>query len=427
MQKPSVGLILLALVLLDGGLVGCGSSQESLGAKDISAVFAKVAPEVVTVRAYVTRVELDDSYGLAKKRVEPAFSQGSGVVIASRKVVTNCHVVTPGNEAAVLVKGGKELDAKVIALDLERDLCLLEVDVTPTRPIELRPVSSLAVGERVFAVGSPVGLAQSLSEGVISGLRSEGNVSLVQTTAAISPGSSGGGLFDAHGRLVGITTFKARESEQVNFALPAEWIADVESRDARRRAIATAASDAYSKTCEHESTRDLIRGAKCNVNTLATIDELPLCEARVNQEFSGSIIAGRKWAQADPWSPSAWSCIAQAASAEGEDDEAVQAINKALELRPVPSMLELAGKVHYERATRVGATAKADDLAQAREYLERSVAGDPENAEAWAILAYVLRRQNDREKAISAAQRAAALEPTVPRYTAYLRHLMTEQ
>jgi tetratricopeptide (TPR) repeat protein len=76
----------------------------------------------------------------------------------------------------------------------------------------------------VYAIGSPEGLELTFSEGVISALRDTEGVRMVQTSAAISPGSSGGGLFDAQGNLVGVTTFYLKEGQSLNFALPGEWV-----------------------------------------------------------------------------------------------------------------------------------------------------------------------------------------------------------
>jgi len=87
-----------------------------------------------------------------------------------------------------------------------------------------RASSSLAVGERVYAIGAPEGLELTLSEGVISGLRDFDGAHVIQTSAPVSPGSSGGGLFDAHGHLIGITTFSMKEGQNLNFALPTEWV-----------------------------------------------------------------------------------------------------------------------------------------------------------------------------------------------------------
>ncbi len=78
------------------------------------------------------------------------------------------------------------------------------------------------MGERVYTIGAPIGLELTLGEGIISGLRSHKDRRLVQTSAPISGGSSGGGLFDAYGNLVGITTFLLREAQNLNFAIAAE-------------------------------------------------------------------------------------------------------------------------------------------------------------------------------------------------------------
>ena len=79
----------------------------------------------------------------------------------------------------------------------------------------------------MYAIGAPQGLELSLSEGLVSGLRKDGGTTYIQTTAAISKGSSGGGLFDAQGRLVGITTMYVEGAQALNFAVPAEQIASV--------------------------------------------------------------------------------------------------------------------------------------------------------------------------------------------------------
>ena len=78
------------------------------------------------------------------------------------------------------------------------------------------------MGEQVYTVGAPSGLERTLANGIISGLRSEGTHHYIQTTAPISPGSSGGGLFDENGNLIGITTLFIKESQALNFAIAAE-------------------------------------------------------------------------------------------------------------------------------------------------------------------------------------------------------------
>lgn len=83
------------------------------------------------------------------------------------------------------------------------------------------------MGEKVYAIGAPEGLELTISGGLISGLRDFDKDRVIQTSAAISPGSSGGGLFDAEARLVGITTFYLKEGQTLNFALPADLILEL--------------------------------------------------------------------------------------------------------------------------------------------------------------------------------------------------------
>jgi predicted RNA-binding protein YlqC (UPF0109 family) len=90
-------------------------------------------------------------------------------------------------------------------------------------PVQMRKYPSLSVGERVYAIGAPEGFDLTLSEGLISGLRRLGNTNVIQTTAPISHGSSGGGLFDSEGRLIGITTYFMQEGQSLNFAIAADF------------------------------------------------------------------------------------------------------------------------------------------------------------------------------------------------------------
>ena len=164
--------------------------------------------------------------------------QGSGVIIRPNLVATNCHVVDDGTAIMVFKANNRraqkdeEFRAQIHRAHEARDLCLLEVAGLWGIPANLRRTDSLTVGESVYAIGAPQGLDYSLSAGVISQLRKEEGESIprIQTDAAISPGSSGGGLFDAQGNLVGITTSiqKGDQVEGINFAIPADWILQAE-------------------------------------------------------------------------------------------------------------------------------------------------------------------------------------------------------
>ena len=153
---------------------------------------------------------------------------GSGVRLPSGDVITNYHVVKAG-ERYTVGRGKQAAPATLKGGDPDKDLCLLTAPGLVAEPARLGKAARLKVGEPVYAVGAPQGLELSLSEGIVSQLRG-GPPPLIQTTVAISPGSSGGGLFNAEGELVGITTFYLKDSQSLNFALPVEWISQVAGR-----------------------------------------------------------------------------------------------------------------------------------------------------------------------------------------------------
>ncbi len=174
-------------------------------------VFDKVKDAVVVVKTL-------DAQGKVK-------GQGSGVLLSSGRVATNCHVVEGG--ASYQVGRGKQLvSATLYAEDGDKDICLLDAKGIKGKPAQLGKAASLKVGDPVYAVGAPKGLELSLSDGIVAQLRG-GPPPLIQTTAAISPGSSGGGLFDGEGRLVGLTTLYLEGGQSLNFAMPVEWIGEV--------------------------------------------------------------------------------------------------------------------------------------------------------------------------------------------------------
>lgn len=154
--------------------------------------------------------------------VETESAQGSGVVTARETVLTNCHVVAGSRSMKVRISG-KTFKASLVEGNVAFDLCKLLVPGMTARPVAVRDIGSVRLGERVVAIGSPLGFESSVSDGLVSGLRDIGDSLMIQTSAAISPGSSGGGLFDEQGKLLGITTSSLRrtDAQNINFATPA--------------------------------------------------------------------------------------------------------------------------------------------------------------------------------------------------------------
>jgi len=221
-------------------VLACGWSAPA-SALTPAEVFAKVSPSVWHVRIY-------DRDGMRS-------GQGSAVVVDQNTIVTNCHVLYYASRI-VLSQGKTKIDAKLRMWDTERDICELQAP-HKSPSVVLADAKSLAVGQPAYAVGSPLGLEQSLSAGLISSLRKDDDERLasVQTTASISPGSSGGGLFDDKGRLIGLTTSIANDAnslaQNLNFAIPAAyWVQLPERHAAALKAVKDGKPDRKAKALE---------------------------------------------------------------------------------------------------------------------------------------------------------------------------------
>ncbi len=154
---------------------------------------------------------------------------GSGVVIDAGALITNCHVIKGSSQIKVKV-AGKVYDASPYTTDEVFDLCRLNVTGLSATPVSMGSVGTLRTGQKVYALGAPHGLELTISDGIVSSLRETPTGTYIQTTAPISPGSSGGGLFTAGGKLVGVVTFQHRLGQNLNFAVPADWIVDMRDR-----------------------------------------------------------------------------------------------------------------------------------------------------------------------------------------------------
>lgn len=158
----------------------------------------------------------------------------SGIFIsADGKLVTNYHVINKAYETidAKLSSGAFYRLKGVVGISKKHDLAVLEFDAKEVPFIKIKKGVKIEIGEQVFTIGSPVGLEKSVSEGVISNpQRNEGEVELIQFTAPISSGNSGGGLFTKNGTIIGITTSTFMSSNQkynvqnLNFAVPIKYV-----------------------------------------------------------------------------------------------------------------------------------------------------------------------------------------------------------
>ncbi len=178
---------------------------------------------------------LDASFADVFARARPAIvsirsgtSTGSGFCASALGVVvTNAHVVGYARTVHVRVAGRDEVAATVFAVDVGHDLALVALAEAPA-PLPLAPAGALRVGDRVLAIGDPIGLPASATGGIVSAIdrKLHGFASgFIQTDAAINPGNSGGPLLDAGGRVVGVNTLGSRIAEGVAFAVPIAAVA----------------------------------------------------------------------------------------------------------------------------------------------------------------------------------------------------------
>lgn len=208
---------LAALALVGAGLVG-GLSAGALDGDDPAPAAEVVAPPAVADPPVLGPAAAGASLGDAVARVAPTVvqvrsgrGQGSGVIIApSGLIVTNSHVVEGASEVAVVTRDGRTLTAEVVRDDPRQDLAVLRPRGAPGPGAVLaeEPDGGLRQGDGVFAIGSPFGLQDTVTAGVVSavGRTNRAGVPMIQIDAPINPGNSGGGLFDLGGRLVGIPT-----------------------------------------------------------------------------------------------------------------------------------------------------------------------------------------------------------------------------
>jgi len=161
---------------------------------------------------------------------------GSGVIITDNGyIVTNNHVIEDASRITVLLSSGAEYDARLIGRDSANDLAVVKINATGLHPAVYGDSDDLVVGEIAVAIGNPLGkLGGTVSEGIISALSRNIDIdghsmNLLQTTAAVNPGNSGGGLFNRFGELIGIVNAKSSGSdiEGLGFAIPINTVKSI--------------------------------------------------------------------------------------------------------------------------------------------------------------------------------------------------------
>jgi S1-C subfamily serine protease len=206
-------VVLLALLVALPGAAAAEPCTEPL-----ATLFERVSPSVVSIQA------MKINKAKPQRRFETVV--GSGVVIErDGQILTNAHVVDGAASLSVTLDSGTRAPARVVGLDPVLDLALLRIDNPSPLPAgKLGDSGGLRVGDEVVAIGNPIGLDQTMTRGIVSGLNrllpGLSDQPMIQTDAPINPGNSGGPLFDRCGAVIGINTFISEDAQSIGFAVP---------------------------------------------------------------------------------------------------------------------------------------------------------------------------------------------------------------
>ena len=248
-MRQRLPIILLSLALILAAVAGTwqpgttpayASSATGMQA-DFIRVAQQVMPAVVSLKAIkVVTVQpprgSEDFFrgtpfeGTFREGAQPIrrrqVGQGSGVIIDPRGyILTNNHVVAGSQEILVHLYDGREVRGRVVGTDPNFDVALVYIQAPGLRAAPLGDSSRLQVGQIAIAIGSPYGLEQTMTSGIISatgrkGLGKGSYGDFIQTDASINPGNSGGPLLDIDGRVIGINSMIAAQAQGIGFAIP---------------------------------------------------------------------------------------------------------------------------------------------------------------------------------------------------------------
>ena len=279
-------------------------ARAALSAEEL---FKRASPAVVRI---VVRDEKFKEIGL-----------GSGFFVSSDGIlVTNYHVVAKARFATVVLPSEATLFVEgVLALDEQSDLAVLKVNGKdlPTLNLLARGETP-AVGARIYAIGNPVGLSNTLSDGLVSGLRSlEPGLAVLQMTAPISPGSSGGPVLDTSARVVGVATLGSREGIQnLNFAVPAEKVHDILAKARENKPVPL--KSAGGRPLSGQAGRDIQEAM----------------QAVGEERWSDAVRILQGLRQTEPSNPQVWCVLGLLHTQLGNYDLALEAFREAVRLAP---------------------------------------------------------------------------------------------
>ena len=400
----SRAVLVASLVLI----LAAARASEAEALDDAQRVFARVSASVVTVEAA-------DAQGTVE-------SQGSGVVVGDGQVATNCHVIREA--ASIRVRLAK---AELPAVWSHRlpglDLCMMTVSGLKAGPVKLRSSQGLVVGEPVYAIGNPLGFGPAVSTGLIAVAEQRPPYPLLVATAQQSPGSSGGGLFDREGNLLGITTATLGTGQNLNRILTADAVADLIAKGVPPPAAPVIPAPERSWNDEAQALQQ--SGHWAELERLAQTwtraqpsSALPLVFLGVAQSQSKRDTEAEKNVRSalalDEHLAWGWLVLAGSLSSQGRADEAEQALVQAERAQPSDAQ---PSKLRADWLWRKGKPAEA------LPWVKESLRKDPGPGDAWALLGKIeddLGHSAPATRAFATALRLGSADADVKRRLAAL-------
>jgi len=340
------------------------SSVSRVEAKTAVEVFKQASKSVVVIKTYDEKGKL--------------MISGSGIVLDKEgDVVTNYHVIERAAKL-IVIYDKKAYLASPKYIDRIRDVCSVSVHGLNAIPVLLGKTSKIEIGSTVYAIGYPMSVGMTFSDGMVSSLRETTGGYYIQFTAPISSGSSGGGLFDEHAQLIGIPTYFIAQGQLLNFALPVEWVVDLPNRHSVK-------SNDFHKPDHIDD--EYLRQAVALEEKEDWVAQIQLCE---------------RWTKAFPKVIRAWELLGLAYANNGELTKAIGAFRQVLQINPDSAQywMELGLLYHKTR----------QEDKQIESY-RMAVRINPENATAWYKLAVVYRDAGKFSNALEASQQVTRINP----------------
>ncbi len=331
---------------------------------------ARIKPSVVTVLVY-------------KGEGDEPVSQGTGWFLSPTEIVTNRHVLEAGTRADIRLSTGEKVRVTgVLAETSDQDLVILAVEVKgkPPKPIPLASTGP-SEGARVFSIGSPLGLDLTVSEGIVSAVRNIAPYgTIIQTTAATSPGSSGSPLMDMQGRAVGVVTLQYSRGQALNFA------------------IAAGAVRSLQKTKVDTPSKWLASPVKSPVDTAFDLG----LAAYLQWDYAEAVRQFRKAVEKHPSDPTLHYNLGKAYDQLGRGKEAIDAYKQAIRIKPDFAW------AHFSLGFAYG---KLGRWQQSIDACKQAIRIIPDDAEAHYYLGFAYHELGRTQEAIDAIKQAIRIRP----------------